>query len=87
MNTRPIQSITTWSPEKGNTTLNNLCLKDFFHYFFDDGGGKVSYTLQSDDIDILSGVIDVPSNIVQQWGASDDVIWNYIATTLNLQLL
>jgi hypothetical protein len=87
MNTKQIQPITTWTPENGDTTLNALCLKDFFHYFFDDGGGKVSYTIQSNGLDNLSGVIDIPSNIIQQWGASDEVIWTYVAQQLNVVLL
>jgi hypothetical protein len=87
MNTRQIQPITTWSPETGDTSLDTLCLKDFYHYSFDDGGGKVSYTIQANELDILSGTIDIPSSIVQQWGADDTIIWNYVATTLNLTLL
>lgn len=86
MNTRQIQSISTWSPETGNIIIDTLCLKDFFHYFFDDGGGKVAYTFQSNGLDYFPGTIDIPSNIVQQWGASDDVIWNYVASQLNVEL-
>lgn len=28
--------------------------------------------------------LEVPANIIQQWGASDDVIWDYVATRLEL---
>ena len=87
MNTRQIQPIVTWSTENGNITLNTLCLKEFFHYFFDDGGGKVNYTLQSDGLDILSGTQDIPSYIVQQWGQSDEIIFEYVATSLGLILI
>ena len=87
MNTRQIQSKQTWSPETGDITIDTLCLKDFYHYFFDDGGGKVAYTLQSNGSDYFPGTIDIPSSIIQQWRASDDVIWNYVASQLNLELL
>ena len=87
MNTRQIQSKSTWSPETGNITIDTLCLKDFYHYFFDDGGGTVAYNLQSNGLDYFPGAIAIPSSIVQQWGASDDVIWNYVANSLNLVLI
>jgi hypothetical protein len=32
----------------------------------------------------FTGTIEIPSNIVQQWGTSDEIIWNYIITNLNL---
>ena len=38
-------------------------------------------------VDLFNGMIEIPSSIVQQWGASDDVIWNYIASQLNLELI
>jgi len=87
MNTRQIQPIQTWSPETGETSLDTLCLKDFYHYSFDNGGGKVNYTLQADQLDILSGTIDVPSSVIQQWGADDTIIWDYVADALNLTLV
>lgn len=87
MNTRQIQSKTTWSPETGDITIDTLCLKDFYHYFFDDGGGKVAYTLQSNGLDYFPGTIDIPSSVVQQWGADDSIIWNYVANYLNLVLI
>lgn len=86
-NTRQIQSKTTWSPETGDITIDTLCLKDFYHYFFDDGGGIVAYTLQSNGLDYFPGTIAIPSSVVQQWGASDDVIWEYVANFLNLELI
>jgi len=43
--------------------------------------------LQSNGLDYFPGAIAIPSSIVQQWGASDDVIWNYVANSLNLVLI
>jgi hypothetical protein len=87
MNTRQIQAITTWSVENGNIELNALCLKDFYHYFFDGGSGQVSYTIQSNGLDIISGNVEIPSIIVQQWGESDEIIFSYVASTLNLTII
>lgn len=88
MNKKEIQPIEVWS-ETGVVSANALCLKDFYHYHFDDGDGKVSYTIAdlSSDIDYISGIIDIPSAIIQQWGASDDIIWIYVASKLNLTLV
>jgi len=88
MNKKEIQPIEVWS-ETGVVSANALCLKDFYHYHFDDGDGKVSYTISdlNSDIDYISGVIDIPSAIIQQWGASDDIIWIYVASKLNLTLV
>jgi hypothetical protein len=38
-------------------------------------------------IDLFQGNVSIPSNIVQQWGASDDIIFQYVATTLGLTLV
>ena len=86
-NSRQIQPITTWSVESGNTTLDALCLKDFFHYFFDGGSGQVSYTIQSNGLDIISGNVEIPASVVQQWGESDEIIFTYVASALNLTLI
>jgi hypothetical protein len=37
-------------------------------------------------VDLYQSNLSVPSNIVQQWGASDEIIFNYVATTLGLTL-
>jgi hypothetical protein len=38
-------------------------------------------------VDYYSGVVDIPATIIQQWGASDDVIWTYVSNQLNLILI
>lgn len=30
------------------------------------------------------GHLDIPASVIQQWGTSDDIIWNYVASTLGL---
>lgn len=89
-NTRKIESIQIWTAN-GQKEINTLALTDFHGYNFDDGSGYVTYKLiYADDneaIEYTTEQIEIPSNIIQQWGASDDVIWNYVCSTLNLHLL
>jgi hypothetical protein len=90
-NTRQIQPINIWSPD-GEKQINTLALTNFFDYHFDDGSGKVEYKLISVDSDLgateyFVGNIEIPSSIVQQWGADDTIIWDYVATALNLTLV
>jgi hypothetical protein len=49
----------------------------------------VSYTIAdlNSDIDYISGAIDIPSNIIQQWGADDTIIWDYVANALSLTII
>jgi len=91
-NTRNIQPIATWTPE-GEKSMTILALSNFFDYHFDDGSGKVEYKLIGVDSDTGSaveyfiGTLDIPSSIIQQWGASDDIIWTYVTAILGIILI
>ena len=89
MNTRNITPITSWSPENGTINIDKLVLKDFIHYFFDGGSGWVSYVLQdsSTGIEYFAKNMEIPSSTIQQWGASDDIIFEYVANQLNLTII
>jgi hypothetical protein len=93
MNTRSIQPVQSWSPSLGDVSIDTLVLTDFFHYYFDNGGGKVSYSLSGIDpttqssIDYFSGIVDVPSSVIQQWGSDDEIIFQFVATTLGLTII
>jgi len=41
-------------------------------------------TMPESAVNYYNGNINVPSEIVQQWGASDDIIWSYAASALGL---
>lgn len=90
MNSRQIQPVATWNPETGDTMIDTLFLNDFYHYHFDDGDGKVSYSLATlnsttgEYVNCFSGSMNIPASIIQQWGASDDIIFDYVAQQLNL---
>jgi hypothetical protein len=88
-NTRKIQPKTIWSPAgEKNATL--FALTNFSNYHFDNGSGLVDYKLigmegnPESAVDYYLGQLEIPSNIVQQWGSSDDIIFNYVAQQLGL---
>lgn len=87
MNTRSIQQFDIWSPD-GVRTADKLKLLTFYGYEFNDGPGYVDYQLLgSNDEMYYQATILIPGTTVQQWGADDDVIWDYIATTLGLVII
>ena len=96
MNTRNIQPTNLWTPN-GVKQATILSLYNFSDYHFDDGGGKVSYKLIGMEapeegqpevaIEYYIGVVDIPAAVIQQWGASDDVIWAFVGSQLNLQYI
>ena len=94
-NTRQIQPTTIWSPS-GNTSATFLGLINFFDYHFNNGGGTATYTLlglknNADGVptyvDLYVANIFIPSEIVQQWGESDEIVFIYVASQLNLTLI
>lgn len=87
-NTKKIQTIQIWSPT-GQKSIDTLSLTNFFDYHFDDGNGKIQYKLISSDelngaTDVYTSILEIPSDIIQQWGASDDIIWDYVAEQLGV---
>ena len=87
MNIKNIQSKTIWSAD-GDKVATKLKLITFYDYQFNDGNGYVDYQLlDSNEIMLFQATIVIPSNIVQSWGASDDIIWNYIVATLGLVII
>ena len=88
MNIRNIQPITVWSPE-GQREVDKLKLLTFYGYDFNNNdGGYVDYRLLGPDGTIEFGAtLLIPASIVQQWGESDEIIFNYVALTLGLVIL
>ena len=43
-----------------------------------------THLLPESAIVYFSGTIEIPPNIIQQWGTSDDIIWTYVLNTLEL---
>jgi hypothetical protein len=89
-NKRNIEPISIWSAS-GSKNATILALNSFSDYRFDDGGGKVTYSLigiiNDKEQRLYGGIVDVPSEVVQQWGASDEIIFQYVATQLGLTII
>jgi hypothetical protein len=90
-NTRQIQSVQIWTPN-GEKSIDTLALTSFFDYHFDEGSGKCTYKLISSDeingaTELFTGDLEIPSNIIQQWGADDTIIWDYVANSLSLTII
>lgn len=91
-NTRSIQPKTIWTPS-GDKTATLFALTNFSNYHFDNGAGLVNYKLigmegdPESAFDYYFGQIEIPANIIQQWGASDDIIFNYVAYQLGLTII
>jgi len=84
---KEIQVIHVWSPI-GIRNIKYIDLIDFSGYKFNDGSGYVTYTLiGSDLITYYENQIEVPDNVIQQWGTDDTVIWDYVINTLGLTLV
>jgi hypothetical protein len=87
MNTRTIEPIEIWSPG-GQRAVNEISIHDFYGYKFDNGVGNVDYTLKNSNGETYyTGTVEVPANIIQQWGEDDSIIWDYVADTLGLTLI
>lgn len=92
MNTRQIQPKTIWTPS-GEKIATIFALTNFSNYRFDNGPGLVSYKLTGMEgdpesaYDYFLGTVEIPSSVVQQWGASDDIIFDYVANQLGLTII
>lgn len=91
MNTRQILPIQIWA-QNGVKEISVLALSNFFGYHFDNNSGCVEYKLINADVELgatecFVGNIEIPASIVQQWGASDDIVWEYVAEKLGLIII
>lgn len=89
-NTKEIQPVQIWT-KNGIKNATILALANFTDYHFDNGNGKVNYKLVGMEseaaVEYASEMIDIPSDIIQQWGASDDIIWSFVASAINVTIL
>lgn len=103
MNTRNIHPKQLWTPhgDKEITILSLYDFSGY--HFDNGGGkvhykliGMEALVSTNDEgteisnpvaVDYYLGILDIPSDIIQQWGASDDVIWDYVATQINVILI
>lgn len=84
MKTKEFQSFNIWS-SNGQQLVNKLKLINFYGYQFDDGISYVDYQLLDINNNVMfNGTLPIPYNIIQQWNGDDNVIFNYMGTTLNI---
>ena len=84
MSTKNIQSIFIWCPG-GQREVVKISLDNFYGYKFDNNVGYVDYTLiGTQGESLFNGNVEIPSSIIQQWGNSDDIIWDYVISILGL---
>lgn len=89
MNTKQIQPKQVWTAN-GEKSATILALVNFHDYHFDNGGGVVTYKLigmegdPQSAFEYFTGELAVPSEIVQQWGASDAIMWDFVGQSLNI---
>jgi hypothetical protein len=94
MNTRIIEPITVFTTE-GPKEVSLLSLVNFCGYNFLNSSGIVSYILSGlinvDGVDsyveYIHNTLEVPAEIVQQWGSDDEIIFDYVATALGLTMI
>ena len=66
-----------------------MSLSNFYDYHFDNGEGKVNYILIETNDELgatehYKGELTIPSDLFNQWGTDDSIIWDYVMQTLNL---
>jgi len=94
MNTRVIEPITVFTAD-GQKEVSLLSLVNFCGYNFLNSSGVVSYILSGlitvDGVDsyveYIHNTLEVPSSIIQQWGADDEIIFDYVTITLGLTMI
>jgi len=90
-NTRNITPITAWT-SNGQQTVTMFSLTDFFNYgFLPFCEGTVTYRLFNTQgesaVELIVGQLQIPSEIVQQWGSDDEIIFDYVAEKLDFTII
>jgi len=92
MNTKIIEPVSVWTMN-GPKNATILSLANFFNYHFDEGAGTVEYLLLGMEsigenpesaVEYYKANLEIPSSVIQQWGADDSIIWNYVIQQLGL---
>jgi len=91
MNTRQIEPTNIFT-QTGNVTATLIAFTNFYDYHFDNNSGNVNYQLltfidESGYEVVFTGTIAIPASIIQQWGSDDEIIYNYIISSLGLTSL
>jgi len=90
-NIKYISPITAWT-SSGQQTVTMFSITDFFNYgFLPNCEGTVTYRLFNTEgesaVELIVSQLQIPSEIVQQWGADDEIIFNYVAQQLGFTII
>jgi len=92
MNIKNILPKEIWT-DHGPKQATMLSLSNFSEYHFDGGEGKVTYNLigtkvGGDGVEaadtLFTGTIQIPAEVISQWGESDQIIWSYVSSALSI---
>lgn len=100
-NTRNIKPVTKESyASSGPKEVSMIKLANFYGYDFDSSYGKVYYELYAinkqftdkglplEYIELVTfGEVELPQDIVNSWGADDEMIFDYVLQQLGLEKL
>lgn len=53
----------------------------------DDNGNETTIAIPESAIEVYNGKIEIPSSTMAQWGADDNIIFDYVAQELQLILV
>jgi hypothetical protein len=82
-----IQPFQIWSPE-GFIEVSKIKINTFYNYDFARQTGYIDYELlNSTNIMQFTGGVFIPAEITQNWGASDDIIFAFIANKLGINYI
>jgi hypothetical protein len=90
-NIKYISPITAWT-SSGQQTVTMFSITDFFNYgFLPNCEGTVTYRLFNTEgesaVELIVSQLQIPSEIVQQWGADDEIIFSYVAQQLGFTII
>ena len=87
LNEREITPLNLWI-NGVSSTATIIKLDGYSGYNFVDSPGEAHYILtDSDKNSIVQGVVELDWQTVADWGADDQVIFDYVAQQLNLTLI
>lgn len=93
MNKRKIQTLSFWTTS-GVKQADHFMLYNFHRYNFDGSPSMVSYKLGYLEqvgenpeyfVSLYEGTVSLPDAVVQEWGADDEPIFDYVKEELNLE--
>lgn len=58
-----------------------------FQTIIDENGVETTIPMPESAVEVFNDKIEIPSSVMAQWGADDQIIFDYVAQQLNLTLV